>query len=107
MIEPQYQILYLGVFLIGILLGIFLGYVAGKRDVELALNKTGYKIIWRKRKQENKMSKRKDGFYWIKTFDNRWEPAEWSQGVWWAIGDEDYLYDSDFKEIGEEIIREK
>jgi len=48
MIEPQYQILYLGVFLIGILLGILLGHVAGKRDAELALNKAGYSISWKK-----------------------------------------------------------
>jgi len=47
---------------------------------------------------------RKEGFYWIKTFSDRWEPAEWSEDGWWVIGSEDFLVeDTHFKEIGEEI----
>jgi len=49
--------------------------------------------------------KRKEGFYWIKTFSDRWEPAEWSVDGWWTIGEEHYFRDEDFKEIGEEIVR--
>ena len=51
---------------------------------------------------------RKDGFYWIKTYSDEWEPAEWHKDGWRTIGEESFhVGDDHFKEIGSEIRRPK